>query len=128
MMTVAGLWLIRKSKNHSGATRRPIQKWVMTEFKLLKIGSNDAKPFRGYDALRKEIRRADHESGLNRGFGTHSFRRGSACHMAKAGATTPQIRMAGGWKTDAMVAIYTDDSPYKTDALDQGFAQAVGYE
>ena len=53
-------------------------------------------------------------------FTAHSTRVGSAVDQLAAGASTAKIMQAGGWKSPAMVARYTEQM-----ALEQGAAAAL---
>jgi len=62
-------------------------------------------------ALRLHFRNALRDIGLSAGnFGLHSPRRGSATALAEGGFSAADLKSRVGWKSDAMVALYTSNS------------------
>ena len=113
-----GTLRIEKSKNrYTGAYTKPIPAFVMNEFKTMRIGTRRPKPFTCYRMLRENLRRADEESGLKRGFTTHSFKVGMANLLVQRGYPTKQIADALEWKNEFMVHYYTRNNPGKFNAL-----------
>ena len=116
----SGTLYIAKSKyRYNDPYTKPIPARVMYEWNLMQMASRARKPFPTYRYLARALRRADEESGVQKGFTTHSFKVGMANLLVQEGYSTKQIADAMGWKSERMVQLYTRNNPGQFNALQE---------
>ena len=114
----SGTLYIEKSKyRYNAPYTKPIPAPVMYEWNLMRMASGACKPFPTYRYLARALKRADEESGIQKGFTTHSFKVGMANLLVQKGYSTKQIADAMGWKAERMVHLYTRNNPGQFNAL-----------
>ena len=116
----SGTLYIAKSKyRYNDPYTKPIPARVMYEWNLMQMASTARKPFPTYRYLARALKRADEESGIQKGFTTHSFKVGMANFLVQKGYSTKQIADAMGWRSERMVRVYTRNNPGQFNALQE---------
>ena len=114
----SGTLYIAKSKyRYNDPYTKPIPPRVMYEWNLMQMASRARKPFPTYRYLARALKKADEESGIRKGFTTHSFKVGMANLLVQKGYSTKQIADAMGWRSERMVGLYTRNNPGQFNAL-----------